>query len=133
MTTQKQSFADAAMLTTGAEQLEEALRQPGATPRELIATEFGRLCDLVAALPQGVWDRDLDGASPKVKPIHHLGLQLLDIVARVAFSLFITAGFAAGCCLNASMSLSSPTFVTACGGVFLWTLVLISCMTSRGS
>jgi hypothetical protein len=51
MTTQKQDFADAAMLTTGAEQLEEALRQPGRTPSEVIAAEFDRLGDLVAALP----------------------------------------------------------------------------------
>ena len=51
MTTQKQGFADAAMLTTGMEQLDEALRQLGPTPREVIAAEFGRLCDLVAALP----------------------------------------------------------------------------------
>jgi hypothetical protein len=80
-----------------------------------------------------VWDRDLDGAAPKVKPILHLGLHLLNIVARLGFSLFITAGFAAGLCLYAGMSLSSPNLVTACGAVFLWTLVLISCMTSRGS
>ena len=51
MTTQKQRFADAGMLTTGVQQLDEALRQPGATPREVIAAEFGRLGDLVAALP----------------------------------------------------------------------------------
>jgi hypothetical protein len=51
MTTQKQVFADAAMVTTGVEQLDEALRQQGATPSEVVAAEFGRLCDLVAALP----------------------------------------------------------------------------------
>jgi hypothetical protein len=51
MTTQKQGFADAAMLTTGVEQLDEVLRQPGATPRGVIVAEFDRLRDLVAALP----------------------------------------------------------------------------------
>jgi hypothetical protein len=51
MTTQKQGFADAGMLTTGVQQLDEALRQPGATPREVIAAKFGRLYVLVAALP----------------------------------------------------------------------------------
>src|SRR5262252_7505635 len=51
MVTQKQSFADAAMLTIGLEQLDEVLRQPGATPREVIAAEFDRLEELVAALP----------------------------------------------------------------------------------
>jgi hypothetical protein len=80
-----------------------------------------------------VWDRDLEGADPKVNPIHHLGLRLLDIVARLGFALFITAGFAAGLCLNNAMTLSSPNLVRACGGVFLWTLILISCVTSRGS
>jgi hypothetical protein len=51
MTTQNQDFADAAMLTTGVEQLEVALRLQGATSSEVIAAEFGRLGDLVAALP----------------------------------------------------------------------------------
>jgi hypothetical protein len=82
---------------------------------------------------QGVWDRALDGSAPKVAPIHHLGIQLLDIVARLGFSLFITSGFSAGLCLYAGMTLASPNLVRACGGVFLWTLALISCMTSRDS
>jgi hypothetical protein len=51
MKTQNQGFADAAMLTTCVEQLAAALRQPGATPREVVAAEFDRLGDLVAALP----------------------------------------------------------------------------------
>jgi hypothetical protein len=51
MTTQKQGFADAARLTAGVEQLDEALCRPGATPREVIAAQFDRLSDLVAALP----------------------------------------------------------------------------------
>jgi hypothetical protein len=37
MTTQKQGFADAAMLTTGLEQLDEAPGHTSATPREVIA------------------------------------------------------------------------------------------------
>jgi hypothetical protein len=86
-----------------------------------------------ALLPQGVWDRALDGAAPKVNLISHLGLHLLDIVARLGFSLFISAGFVAGLCLCTGMTLSSPNLVRACGGVFLRTLALISCVTSRGS
>jgi hypothetical protein len=39
------------MLTTGLEQLHEALRQPAAAPRAVIAAEFDRLEELVAALP----------------------------------------------------------------------------------
>jgi hypothetical protein len=52
MTTQKQGFADAAMLTTSVEQLDEVLRQPGATPRVEVAAAFDRLSYLVAALPR---------------------------------------------------------------------------------
>ncbi len=51
MVTQKHGFANAAMLTIGLEQMDDLLRQPGATPRAVIAGEFGRLGDLVAALP----------------------------------------------------------------------------------
>jgi hypothetical protein len=51
MTTKKQDFADTAMLTTGLEQLDEALRHSRETPREVIAAEFDRLSDLLAALP----------------------------------------------------------------------------------
>jgi hypothetical protein len=40
-----------AMLTTGLEQLDEGLRHPAATPRAVIAAEFDRLEDLVAAPP----------------------------------------------------------------------------------
>lgn len=51
MTAQKPGFADAAMVEMSVEQLDEALRQPGATPRAVIAAEFDRLAELVAALP----------------------------------------------------------------------------------
>ena len=48
---QKQDFVDVAMLTTGVEQLYEALRHPATTPWAVIAAEFDRLSNLVAALP----------------------------------------------------------------------------------
>jgi hypothetical protein len=51
MTTQQQGCADAAMLTTGLEQLDEALRHLAGTLRAAIAAEFDRLSELVAALP----------------------------------------------------------------------------------
>jgi hypothetical protein len=82
---------------------------------------------------QGVWDRALDGSAPKVTPIHHLRLHLLDIIVRLGIALFITAGFSAGLCLYTGTTLYSPYLVRACGGVFLWTLAVISCVTSRGS
>jgi hypothetical protein len=80
----------------------------------------------------GVWDRALDGSATKANPIHDVCLHLFDIVARLAFALFITSGFAAGLCLNNGMTLSSPNLIKACGGVFLWALALTSCTTGRG-
>jgi hypothetical protein len=68
-----------------------------------------------------------------VTPLSHLGLQLLDVVMRLGFSLFITAGFAAGSCLYTGVPLSSPVLVDVSGGIFLWTLALISCVTNCGS
>ena len=51
MTTQKQGFANAAMLTTGLQQLVEGLRHAAGTPHAVIAAEFDRLGELLAALP----------------------------------------------------------------------------------
>jgi hypothetical protein len=51
MATQKQGYADAVMLVTGLEQLDRALRQPSVSPHAVIAVEFDRLEELVAALP----------------------------------------------------------------------------------
>jgi hypothetical protein len=48
MTTQKQGIADVAMLTTGLEQLDEALGHSSATPRKVIAAEFDRLSNVAA-------------------------------------------------------------------------------------
>jgi hypothetical protein len=48
---QEQSLVDVAMLTTCVEQLNEALRYPATTPWTVIAAEFDRLSNLVAALP----------------------------------------------------------------------------------
>jgi hypothetical protein len=50
MTTQKQDFEHAAMLATSVDELNEALRLSVATPTEMIAEEFDRLEELVAAL-----------------------------------------------------------------------------------
>jgi hypothetical protein len=51
MRLQKEGYADTAMLTTGLEQLDEALRQHSAALHTVIAPEFDRLEELVAALP----------------------------------------------------------------------------------
>ena len=82
---------------------------------------------------QAVWDRTLDGSAPKVTPSDHLGLELLDNVARLGLSLLITAGFAAGLSLHTGMTLADPNLVRACEGIGFWTLALISCVTSRRS
>jgi hypothetical protein len=60
-------------------------------------------------------------------------MPLLDALARLGFSLFITGGFATGLCLFAGMTSDSPKFVGACGSFFLWTLALISCGMGRHS
>jgi hypothetical protein len=49
--TQVQGFADLMILATGLGQLDEALSRPSGTPQAVIAGEFDRLIDLVAALP----------------------------------------------------------------------------------
>ena len=47
----ERGFVDVAMLRTGVEQLDEALRHPDATAWAVIAAEFNRLSNLIAALP----------------------------------------------------------------------------------
>jgi hypothetical protein len=51
MTMQKQGMPSVEMLTTVLEQLDELLRQPGATEHGMIAGEFDRLEELAGALP----------------------------------------------------------------------------------
>jgi hypothetical protein len=51
MAIEKQSYPDVAMLRAGLEQLDAALRRPSAIPHAVIAVEFDRLEELVAALP----------------------------------------------------------------------------------
>ena len=80
---------------------------------------------------QRVRDGELAVSAPKAAPIQHLGLRLIDIVAPLGLSLFLTAGFAAELRLHTGSTLASPTSITVCGGVFLWTLALISCAMSR--
>jgi hypothetical protein len=48
---QKQGSAIAAMWMTGVEQLDEVLRHASTTPGAVIAADFNRLEELVAALP----------------------------------------------------------------------------------
>jgi hypothetical protein len=80
---------------------------------------------------RGVGERTPDEPAPKVDARCQLGMQLLELAARLVLSLFITAGFAAALNLYADLSLSSPNVIRACEGIFLWSLALISCVTSR--
>jgi hypothetical protein len=75
----------------------------------------------------------LDGPAPKAAPNYDLGMELLAIVARFGFSLFLTAGFAAGSSLYSGTTLANPGMVRACEVMFVWILALISCGTSRRS
>jgi hypothetical protein len=57
----------------------------------------------------------------------------LDLGARLGFALFMTAGFAAGLGLYTALAPSHPDAVRGCGGIFLWSFVLIWCVTGRNS
>jgi hypothetical protein len=61
----------------------------------------------------------------------YLGLELLAMAARLGFVIFLTVGFAAGLGLSDRTSLTNPIAVRLCEGFFLWSLALISCVTSR--
>ena len=50
----------------------------------------------------------------------------LGVVARVGLALFVTTGFAAGLNLYTSLSPSDPDLFRVCGGVFFWSLALVS-------
>ncbi len=103
-------------------------RSPGRRDR---ATARSVVESRASATHEGVWDRDLDLVPPKVDPGPPFGAPLLDLVARLGFALFITAGFAAGLSLDAGTPLSDANLVRACEGVFFWSLALISCGAGR--
>jgi hypothetical protein len=79
----------------------------------------------------GAWNRTLSRSAPKCVPIQHFGIRLFKMVAQLAFSLFITAGFGAGLYLCTEVNPVSQIFVGACEGIFLWTLALISLGSNR--
>ncbi len=72
-----------------------------------------------------------DGSTPKVQAACDLGPELLAIITRLVFSIFLTLGFAAGLGLSGGMNIASPIAVRLCEGFFLWSLALVSCATSR--
>jgi hypothetical protein len=76
-------------------------------------------------------DYELDGPPPKFVPREHPLIALLTVVGRLAFSLFIAAGFAAGLGLKNNVVLTGPNTVRACGFFFCWVLLLITCLTGR--
>jgi hypothetical protein len=79
-----------------------------------------------------VWDPERDSpALKKGAPSGPVWLVLVDIAARVALALFLTAGFAVALNLYAGLTMGSPDMIRACVWVFLWVLVLVSCGSPR--
>ena len=72
-----------------------------------------------------------DGSTPKVQAACDLGPELLAIITRLVFAIFMTLGFAAGLGLSGGTTLTNQIAVRLCEGFFLWSLALISCVTSR--
>jgi hypothetical protein len=60
-----------------------------------------------------------------------LGLEFLATIARLGFAVFLTVGLVAAIRLTNGMNPVNPIAVPLCVGFFLWSLVLISCVTSR--
>jgi hypothetical protein len=61
----------------------------------------------------------------------YFGLECLAMIGRLGFAVFLTVGFVAAIGLTSGMNITSPIAVRLCEGFFLWSLVLISCDTSR--
>jgi hypothetical protein len=80
---------------------------------------------------RGAGDRTPDGRAPKVDASCRLGMQWLDLTARLGLSLFIAAGVAAAWNMYADRSLSSPNMIRACEGSFFWSLAFTSWVRSR--
>jgi hypothetical protein len=80
---------------------------------------------------QEIWDPDLDGSAPKPVPCTSLGTELLTIAERLGLSLFLTAGFGAGLGLYTGNNLATRTLVEGCGYFFLWSLALVSAVSSH--
>jgi hypothetical protein len=59
------------------------------------------------------------------------GLESLAMLAKLGFAGFLAVGFVAATGLTSGMSLVNAIAVPLCAGFFLWSLVLISCVTSR--
>jgi hypothetical protein len=56
---------------------------------------------------------------------------VLELLARLGFAGFLTMGFVAAIGLTSGMSIVNPIAVPLFAGFFLWSLVLISCVTNR--
>jgi hypothetical protein len=82
--------------------------------------------------------REFDGRLARQRPLTRsrvaaldFGLEFLAIIAKLGFAGFLTVGFVAAIGLTSGKSLINPMAVRLCGGFFVWSLVLISCATSR--
>jgi hypothetical protein len=83
-----------------------------------------------ALLREGI--DELPGQPPGHKsPFGCFGLEFLAMIANLGFAVFLTVGFAAGSGLTSGMSLTNPIAVRLGAGFFVWSLALISSVTSR--
>ncbi len=75
---------------------------------------------------------ELPGQPPGHKsPFGCFGLEFVAVIANLGFAVFLTVGFMAAIGLQIGMNPVNPNAVRLCAGFFLWSLVLISCVTSR--
>ena len=88
-------------------------------------TEFNR-----PRLREGI--DELPGQPPGHKsPFGCFGLEFLAVIAKLGFAVFLSVGFVAAIGLQSGMNPVNRNAVRLCAGFFLWSLILISCVTSR--
>jgi hypothetical protein len=63
----------------------------------------------------------------------YFGLEFLAIITKLGFAVFLTLGFVAAIGLTSGMNPVNPIAVPLCAGFFLWSLALISSVTSRSA
>ena len=83
-----------------------------------------------ALLREGI--DELPGQPPGHKRLFGcFGLEFLAVIAKLGYAVFLTVGFVAAIGLQSGMNPVNPNAVRLCAGFFLWSLVLVSCATSR--
>jgi hypothetical protein len=94
------------------------------------AGEAGKVVERIAQETDGRLNRQPALARRRAVALY-LGLELLVMAARLGCAIFLTMGFAAGLGVSGGTTLANPIAVRLCVGFFLWSLALISYVTSR--